>query len=494
MLLSISQGLHTFGLQLHHSEAAVLRDRSVSVWRCEFVESNHSDPEKIEEDLMRLIKKEVGAETEKSGGMPVIRVQVTKKSSLIGVSLAEVDFRGRYKAAIMAVSKADGSNVENLRELQFAPGDNLVLQASHDSPLLVRPPPDFYTESDTVTKRKYSAEKFFRALTPKSKDDTSLFRSVAGSFSRKATFLEDLEANEEEVDDRCSVSYINDENHAMYNAWSDLRVLFQENEKDDIGYASREYLNPRIVTPKSEHIGKTVSQAGLDRLNGLFLIEVERPLSKEDAQNVKKSFKASVFVGTSDFDSGLRDFDSGLRDSIKAQRATAVPPGEPLKAGDIIWFAGSAEAIAELRRVPGLKSTQEEVLKEVDENKFDRRLVQGTYSLPLECNTFHAVHCTESDLIFAILLEKAVVAPKGPLVGRTPAELHFRTKYGAAVIAVHRHGKRIQDYPGKIKLNSGDVLLLEAGPTFIAKNADNQKSFTLISEVKGELSSSVKVS
>jgi uncharacterized protein with PhoU and TrkA domain len=92
------------------------------------------------------------------------------------------------------------------------------------------------------------------------------------------------------------------------------------------------------------------------------------------------------------------------------------------------------------------------------------------------------------------LLEKAVVAKHGPLVGRTPAELHFLTKYGAAVISVHRHGKRIQDYPGKIKLNSGDVLLLEAGPTFIAKNADNQKSFTLISEVKGELSSSVKVS
>ncbi len=55
------------------------------------------------------------------------------------------------------------------------------------------------------------------------------------------------------------------------------------------------------------------------------------------------------------------------------------------------------------------------------------------------------------------------------------------------VIAVHRNGKRIQDYPGNIKLNSGDVLLLEAGPTFIARNTDNQRSFALISEVKGEL-------
>lgn len=31
---------------------------------------------------------------------------------------------------------------------------------------------------------------------------------------------------------------------------------------------------------------------------------------------------------------------------------------------------------------------------------------------------------------------------------------------------------------------AGDVLLLEAGPTFISRNIDNQRSFALISEVK----------
>jgi len=81
---------------------------------------------------------------------------------------------------------------------------------------------------------------------------------------------------------------------------------------------------------------------------------------------------------------------------------------------------------------------------------------------------------------------KAVIAKQGPLVGVTPAEYDFLTRYGVAVIAVHRHGKRIQDYPGNIKLQSGDVLLLEAGPTFIAQNADNQLSFALINEVKSK--------
>eukprot|EP00986_Skeletonema_menzelii_P019695 scaffold28949_cov154-Skeletonema_menzelii.AAC.1 len=448
LLLSISRGLHSVGLQLHHTEAAVIRDRSVSVWRCEFIEDVRMEPEEMEESIKALLEKEVGAGAALSRGMPVIRVQVTDKSSLAGVSLAGVDFMSRYKAAVMAVSKADGSKVEVLRDLCFAPGDILVLQAKDDSPLLVRPPPDFYDESGT--KQRYSAG-FFRALTPKISDNTSLFKTVAGKFQRVTSHqnFEDLEANVEE-DDNFTVSYINDNNQVMVNAWRDLQVLFHEKEDDDVGNASREYLNAAKVSRNSEHIGKTITQAGLDKLTGLFVVEVERPLSKEEAnENTKKTFKASVFD-----DAGLRDSIEGsiMGSSSIPQRATVVMPEEPLREGDIIWFAGSADAIVDLRKVPGLESTQKEVLEGVMENKFDRRLVQ------------------------------AVVAKQGPLVGRTPAEMHFRTKYGAAVIAVHRNGKRIQDYPGNIKLHSGDVLLLEAGPTFIARNTDNQRSFALISE------------
>lgn len=65
---------------------------------------------------------------------------------------------------------------------------------------------------------------------------------------------------------------------------------------------------------------------------------------------------------------------------------------------------------------------EDEELKRIDEKIHDRRLVQ------------------------------AVVARKGPLVGKTAAEVGFRTKYGAAVIAVHRDGTRVQELPGNIKL------------------------------------------
>lgn len=394
LLLSISKGLHSVGLQLHHTEAAVIRNRSISVWRCEFIDEDHvakpkhhMDPEAIEEGIMRLLEKEVGAGPEKTGGMPVIRVQVTEKSSLIGVSLADVNFQERYKAWILAVTKADGSSTEILREVVFAANDILVLEAMEGSPLLVRPPPDFYTESGTST--KYSAGGFIKALTPKVKDSTSLFQTVASKFHKdSSTDLEALEANEEEEEeDGLTVSYICDTNQMMCNAWRDLRVLFQEKEEDDnVGNASREYMNAMKVTPKSVHIGKTVSECGLDKLTGLFLISVERPLSEEDAKTVpdRKTFKASVFADSANsFHSGMHAVTDSIAGSIisspsSSGRARAVAPEDPLEAGDIIWFAGSAEAIVELRKVPGLESPQKEVLEGVNENKFDRRLVQGT--------------------------------------------------------------------------------------------------------------------
>jgi K+/H+ antiporter YhaU regulatory subunit KhtT len=392
LLLSISKGLHSIGLQLHHTEASVILDRSVSVWRCEFIEKNRMEPEEIEESLKALLEKEVGAGATLSGGMPVIRVQVTDKSSLAGVSLANVDFMSRYRAAVMAVSKADGSKVEVLREVCFAPDDILVLQAKDDSPLLVRPPPDFYTAPET-SKRNSSAVGFFRAVNP-----TSLFKS---EFQRNASSvdLQDIEANANEVEGVNQLTVSNEINEEMVNAWRDLRVVFHEKEDDDVGNAaSREYLDARRVSPKSEHIGKNVMQAGLDKLVGLFLVEVERPLSEEETKNRKKTLKTAVFS-----DSGLQDSIDGsmMGSSHVVQRATVVPPEDPLKAGDIIWFAGSAEAIVDLRKVPGLESTQKEVLEGVNENKFDRRLVQGKFSL-LHLQSI----VSQSSKIWSFLLQK----------------------------------------------------------------------------------------
>lgn len=47
LLLDISKGLLTFNLQLHHTEAAVVNGRSLSIWRCEPIGTEIADVEQI---------------------------------------------------------------------------------------------------------------------------------------------------------------------------------------------------------------------------------------------------------------------------------------------------------------------------------------------------------------------------------------------------------------------------------------------------------------
>ncbi|EEC45713.1 predicted protein [Phaeodactylum tricornutum CCAP 1055/1] len=156
---------------------------------------------------------------------------------------------------------------------------------------------------------------------------------------------------------------------------------------------------------------------------------------------------------------------SGLRDTggiylVSVVRAAtghayqSIAPEEPLQHGDVLWFSGSASSVGDLRKIPGLISYQNDEVEKINEKVHDRRLVQ------------------------------AVIARKGPLVGKTVKEVQFRKRYGAAVIAVHREGKRVHEHPGNVKLQAGDVLLLEAGPSFIAKSGENDRSFALLAEVE----------
>jgi len=134
--------------------------------------------------------------------------------------------------------------------------------------------------------------------------------------------------------------------------------------------------------------------------------------------------------------------------------STAIALAEPLKAGDILWYSCTPDSVGDLRKIPGLISHETEEVEKVSGKVFERRLVQ------------------------------AVVARQGPLVGKTIKEARFRTNYGAAVIAVHREGKRVHDHPGNVKLHAGDVLLLEAGPSFMSSKFQHDSAFALVAEVE----------
>ena len=232
----------------------------------------------------------------------------------------------------------------------------------------------------------------------------------------------------------------------------DLEVLLENNRGSQ--QPSREFLTAMSIAKNSQFEGQTPDQAGILKLTGVVLISVERPKPVED----KKKSMILVSLSHKKFDAAsagdASDNDGTLSVRTSEPQFTAIELEEPLQEGDVLWFAGSASAVGDLRKIPGLIAYESEEVAKMNENVYDRRLVQ------------------------------AVIARKGPLVGKTVKEVRFRTRYGAAVIAVHREGKRIHDHPGNVVLQAGDVLLLEAGSTFIGKSAENERSFALLSEVK----------
>jgi di/tricarboxylate transporter len=182
---------------------------------------------------------------------------------------------------------------------------------------------------------------------------------------------------------------------------------------------AREYTVELSLYAPSSLIGKSVEAAGLRHLPGLFLVRIERDISVESR------------------------FDRTLM--------SPVTPDVVLQAGDRLTFAGSVDTIRDLRRFRGLQPTPGERV-EPGENGGWR-------------------------------LHEAVVSHGSPLVGSSIREASFRARYGAAVIAVHRHGERIEGRIGDIDLRPGDALLLEAAPGF-ERAFSSSPDFYLVSSVE----------
>jgi K+/H+ antiporter YhaU regulatory subunit KhtT len=76
-----------------------------------------------------------------------------------------------------------------------------------------------------------------------------------------------------------------------------------------------------------------------------------------------------------------------------------------------------------------------------------------------------------------------VVAPRSSLVGRTPRDIKFRTRFNAAIVGVHRRGERVVSRIGDVVLAAGDVLLLViAGEDFLHAHR-RARSSSLVSEL-----------
>lgn len=173
----------------------------------------------------------------------------------------------------------------------------------------------------------------------------------------------------------------------------------------------RQYTMEMLVPAKSPLAGKTVEQADLRRLPGIYLVEIER-------------------------------------DGVSIP---AVGPDQVLEENDRLIFAGVVGSVVDLLKGRGLTPATNQIHK-IQADRRDRSVVE------------------------------AVVSVASPLVRKTVRESRFRTRYNAAIIAVHRGGQRIKERIGDIRLQPGDTLLLLTHRGFVP-TFRNSPDFFLVSDV-----------
>ncbi len=161
-------------------------------------------------------------------------------------------------------------------------------------------------------------------------------------------------------------------------------------------------------------------------------------------------------IGQSVQQAGLRGLPGLFLIEIErgAELISPVVPEESLRAGDRLTFTGIVSTLADLQRVPGLKPAADVSYDLDPERRRGRRLCE------------------------------AVISSSSPLIGRGIREAGFRTLYDAAVVAVHRNGARVRQKIGDVRLEAGDTLLMETGPSFVRAQRNNP-DFFLVSQVSG---------
>jgi len=163
--------------------------------------------------------------------------------------------------------------------------------------------------------------------------------------------------------------------------------------------------------------------------------------------------RGAPIIGQTIEQAGLRQLETTfLYEVERAQQVMpAVAPSTRILEGDVLRFTGVVDDHKDLRKL-GLVPESDQVAKL--EGRPERRWVE------------------------------AVVAPQSELVGKSVKESRFRTNFNAAIIAVSRQGARVETKVGDIRLEPGDVLLLETHPQFVRKHR-RDPSFLLVSEVEG---------
>lgn len=159
--------------------------------------------------------------------------------------------------------------------------------------------------------------------------------------------------------------------------------------------------------------------------------------------------------GSSVEEAGLRNLSGVYLVQIRSGDRVVAPvdPETVLQADDELVFVGRIRDVIDLQRQRGLASLEAREIAEL---------------------------ATKERGFF-----ETVVGAVSPLAGLTLKEAEFRTRYQAAVLAIHRAGQDIDAKLGDVRLRVGDTLLLLSDRGFAGRWRD-QPDFLLVAPTAGD--------
>jgi di/tricarboxylate transporter len=175
---------------------------------------------------------------------------------------------------------------------------------------------------------------------------------------------------------------------------------------------ARRFTIEMVVTPGGPVDGKSVEDARLRHLTGVFLTSLDRG------------------------------------DTIIAP----VRPDTVLRGGNTLRFVGQVGTIVDLQATRGLQPAELDHVLDLDSPQ--------------------------------VSYYEVVLGSQSPVIGRTLAEVGFRSRYQAAVLAIHRAGHLVEGKLGDIPLRIGDTLLVVADPGFGDRWHD-KADFLLVAAMDG---------
>jgi len=190
----------------------------------------------------------------------------------------------------------------------------------------------------------------------------------------------------------------------------------------------REYTAELIVRGDCPWVGQTIRAAGLRDLPGLYLYQIERA----------------------------------------GELLSPVAPSEKVQANDLLYFSGVIGTIVDVQKIRGLDPVEHH---EIEPTSAAGTATEG--AAPSDSTPKPAPRTGHQ-------LAEVVISQSSPLVGMSVKAADFRSRYQASIIAVHRSGQKLSEKIGKIVLESGDTLLVDAGADF-ARRWRNSRDFILVS-------------